>query len=132
MTLTRTNAHAFFNAIIANAVFSAVTGGLMAFAPDRVAAWLGLTRSTELFGIGIFLLAFAGWLIWLAWRGQTPLRDAWVIVYGDLAWVGFSIVLLIGFTAAFSNAGLWLVGVTAFAVLAFALAQWRGIRSVTT
>jgi hypothetical protein len=126
-SVTQTRNPLFFTAITINAVFSILCGLVMAATPAAVAGWLGITRTADVVSIGVFLLVFAGLLLWVRWRGSLAAPLAWGIVIGDLGWVVFSAVLLGGFSQHFSGPGLWLIVDVALLVGLFAGMQARGL-----
>jgi hypothetical protein len=126
-SVNRTRNPLFFTAITANAVFSSLCGLVMAATPTTVAGWLGITRTADIVAIGVFLLGFAGFMLWIRSRGRIVAPVAWGIVIGDLGWVAYSAVLVGGFSQHFSTFGLWLIVDVALLVGAFAGLQARGL-----
>jgi hypothetical protein len=126
-SVTQTRNPLFFTAITANAVFSSLCGLVMAATPTTVAGWIGITRTADIVAIGLFLLGFAGLLLWIRWRGRIVTPMAWGIVIGDLGWVAYSAVLVGGFSQHFTGLGLWLIADVALLVGLFAGLQARGL-----
>jgi hypothetical protein len=125
--VTQTQNPLFFTAIAINAVFSILCGLVMAATPAAVAGWLGITRTADIVAIGVFLLGFAGFLLWIRSRGRVATPVAWGIVIGDLGWVAYSAVLVGSFSQHFTVLGLWLIVDVALLVGAFAVLQARGL-----
>ena len=125
--VTQTRNPLFFTAITFNAVFSSLCGLVMAAMPTTVAGWLGITRTADIVAIGVFLLGFAGFLLWVRWRGSIVTPIAWGIVIGDLGWVAYSVVLVGSFSQHFTGLGLWLIVGVALLVGLFAGLQARGL-----
>jgi hypothetical protein len=126
-SVTRARNPLFFTAITINAVFSILCGLVMAATPNTVAVWLGITRTADIVAVGVFLLGFAGLLLWIRWRGRIFVPMAWGIVIGDLGWVAYSAVLVGGFSQHFTGLGLWLIADVALLVGLFAGLQARGL-----
>jgi hypothetical protein len=100
----------------------------MLAAPAVVAGWLGWGSETVIMVIGAFLLLFAARLS-LAIRARQLLRwEARAIVFGDVAWVIGSVVLVTLFHDRFSFTGALLVLSTALVVGLFAGLQAAGLR----
>jgi hypothetical protein len=115
-------------ALTCNASFSVLSGLLIIFADRRIVHFLGLPQGNSLLALGISLLAFAVFLLFSARRKVVSVAQAKIIVLMDILWVVGSYALL--FVAPFSLGGKWLVGIVAEFVLAFAIAQWFGIRNI--
>ena len=125
--LQREQSDLFFHAARLNAIFSILCGLTMALGASTVADWLGLDKSTDVMVIGIVLILFAIRLSMIQRTGLVSRVEAWSIVIGDLGWVAFSLVLLIGHAGSFSVLGLFLIATTAVAVMGFGLAQAVGL-----
>jgi hypothetical protein len=115
-------------ALIANALFSTVSGLAILFAQGSVSRILGISKNIGLAILGLGLLVFAGTLLINARRQQVKTSDAWIAVVLDFAWVIGSYVLI--FVAPFTTEGKWVVGVVAELVLLFAILQFVGIRRI--
>ena len=111
----------------ANAVSSAISGVVLAAAPDALADVLEVSRPGWVRVVGLALLPFAAFVAWLSTASVDPLRlHTPGIVVGDLGWVAASIVtLLLGW---YSGAGIALVIAMAVLVDTFAFLQWRAWR----
>ena len=115
-------------ALLANALFSTISGLVLVFAQRWVVRLLGLPAETDLITLGISLLVFAAILVFFARKNPIKLLDAWIAVILDVAWVIGSYPIL--FLVPFSASGKWVVGIVAEVVTLFALAQWLGIRRI--
>ena len=115
-------------ALTCNALFSLTSGLIISFADRQVVHLLGLPEASSLLSLGIGLITFAVFLFLSARRQVMSVAQAWIIVLMDILWVVGSYVLL--FVAPFSASGKWLVAIVAEFVLAFAVAQWLGIRKI--
>jgi uncharacterized membrane protein len=123
------NATLLRRALGANALFSASTGLLLTGAPDWTAALLGDVASWILRLIGVGLLLFAAFLVWVARRPTPPAAYAMLATGADLGWVAGSAVLLA--FPVLSTTGGGLVAGVAGVVLVFALLQGAGLRALT-
>jgi hypothetical protein len=115
-------------ALLANALFSTISGLVLVLAQRWVVRLLGLPETINLVSLGISLLVFAAILLLFARKRQIKLLDAWIAVILDATWVVGSCPLL--FMAPFSTSGKWVVGIVAEVVMLFALLQWLGIRRI--
>ncbi len=115
-------------ALTCNALFSLTSGLVISFADRLVVHLLGLPDGSSLLSLGIGLIAFAVFLFVSARRQIVSVPQARIIVLMDILWVVGSYTLLL--VVPFSASGKWLVGVVAEFVLAFAVAQWLGIRKI--
>ncbi len=115
-------------ALTCNALFSLISGLVICFADRRVVHLLGLSEGNSLLALGIGLIGFAVFLFLGARRRVVSVPQARIIVLMDILWVVGSYALL--FVVPFSTGGKWLVGIVAEFVLAFAIAQWLGIRKI--
>jgi hypothetical protein len=114
--------------LLANALFSAVTGLILALVPAALGELLGPKASTLYVVLGVGLLAFSGGLVWLASRP----RPAWVVavLLADLGWV-VGTMAVVGFTwSAWKTAGVVAVATTNAVVMLLVFAQARGILRV--
>lgn len=100
-------------------------------------AALGWTVLVELLGypagllvpVGFFLVAYAGWLRYLATRPAVPRTGAGTVITGNLLWVVASLVLVLAGWFEPTGLGAGFVLVQAGAVAGFGLLQYRGLRS---
>ncbi len=117
-------------ALLANAAFSAISGGLIVFAEPLVLTLLGL-ENIGIAPIGIFLLVFAIYLVWMS--GRENLRGVLVsgVIVGDWAWVLASVALLAFSGGLFSTLGVVLIIDIAVVVAVFAIMQTRGLKQAT-
>ncbi|MDD9902594.1 MAG: hypothetical protein OXT06_03405 [Rhodospirillaceae bacterium] len=135
MTIQRTEAPVLRRFLLANAVFSGLSGTVALFAADGVAdllfargfSFLGLTASGLVLEIGIILLIFAG-LVFFTARRET-LKPSWVkaIIVADLLWVVDSVAALLFFPHYLTGIGIGIVLALTLAVLLFAAGQIVGL-----
>jgi hypothetical protein len=115
-------------ALLANSLFSTISGLVLVIAQRWVVRLLGLPETINLITLGISLLLFAAILVVFARKKPIKLLDAWIAVILDAVWVLGSYPLL--FVVPFSTSGKWVVGIVAEVVMVFALVQWLGIRRI--
>lgn len=101
-------------------------GALLLVGAETVADWFGISR-TVVIGAGIFALAYAAFLFYIA-RGEVSRRTAWVV-----ALLNFDGALVIAIGLALAWGGLetdarWALAVTGDAVLLLSLAQMVVLR----
>jgi uncharacterized membrane protein len=118
-------------ALLANALFSLATGLLLAGAPGWTAALLGDVAPWILLLIGVGLLLFAAFLVWVARRPASRAAYALLATGADLGWVAGSAVLLVLPGSTFSATGSGVVAGVAGVVGGFALLQGAGLRALT-
>ncbi len=109
--------------LIANALFSGVSGLFMILLPDWFAGQVGLTQSLLILCIGIGLVVFAGYVLFTSVKGA--MQNVTGIISGDIAWVVGSLVALILFWTKIPASGRWLVDIIAIIVGLFAYFQYR-------
>jgi len=119
------------NALIANALFSALSGLALVGFGESVSQWMGVAPPWLLRTVGAGLLAFAAFLFWEARRAVLNPARALLATLADLGWVMGSVVLLLLPIATFSSVGRWTVALVAAVVLIFALLQLAGLRTLT-
>lgn len=116
-------------ALGANALFSFSTGLLLVGAPEWAATTLGDVTPWMLRLIGVGLLLFAAFLVWVARRPESRAAYALLATGADLGWVVGSAVLLV--FPVLSSTGVGVVVGVAGVVLVFALLQGAGLRALT-
>lgn len=116
------------NSLLANAVFSTLSGLTFTLAATSVADFIGLEQSLWVRSIGVGLLGFAAYVAFVATRPEIDLRAAIAIVVGDLAWVvGTVPVVMLDLLSA---NGLVAAVAIADVVGVFALLQYYGVRRI--
>lgn len=131
----QSNARPLRLALVANGVFSLLTGAACVLAPAAIAtkvfanppAVFGLSAATLVTELGIGLLAFAALVLWTA--GQSMLRRGRVkLITGlDIGWVLVSAGLLLAVPELWTSAGLTMMVIVALIVAAFAFEQTLGL-----
>lgn len=108
---------------------AAVTGAvalLQLAALDLLVAWLGLPRIL-LLESGLFLVAYALALAWLASRPRVPVGPVQAVIAANALWaVGCAMLVLAGVAATWL--GMAYLAVQAVAVVVFAALQRGGLR----
>ena len=115
-------------ALQGNALFSVISGALMLAMNRTLIEFLGLGGSASLTPLGIGLLGYAGWLLWIARREEIKIVDAWIAVILDIVWVMGTYAVL--FAVRLSSGGKWAIVSVAELVFLFAVMQWLGLRRV--
>ncbi|MEM1202456.1 MAG: hypothetical protein AAGN66_04450 [Acidobacteriota bacterium] len=117
--------------LLANALFSGLSGLVALAATDAVAAWMGVER-VYIFELGAELMLFGAFVGFLASRDLSLpwVRKAVAAVAAlDVLWVVGSVALLLT-PGILTVAGQWTVGLVALAVADFAALQiwgWWGM-----
>jgi hypothetical protein len=114
-------------AIMANALFSGLSGLLIVAFEPAVLSWLGL-GSVSISAVGVMLIGFALYLAWMANSRRVPVATIRAVIFSDWAWVAASIVLVGLKAAIFSGFGIFLILDIAVVVMVFALLQGRALK----
>ena len=115
-------------ALVANALFSAASGAILALGARPVASFLGVDAFLFLTGTGVMLLLYAVGLYYVATQPTVNHTAAWLAVALDLVWVAGSAAILLGGSLPLTNGGKWAVGIVAEVVFLFAVFQYLGVR----
>lgn len=127
--ITGTQSRLLFGAMLANGVFSAVSGLIMLLFSGPIASRIGLAEPAWLIGTGVVLLLFGARLIRLGRSGSVQRSEAIAISAMDLAWVVGTVALALAVPGLFNVTGVWVVIAIAAVVLTFfdcqAYALWK-------
>jgi hypothetical protein len=113
-------------ALLANCVFSGLSGIILIFGSNPLSGLFGLHMPATLIGVGTLLLVYAAALLLNALRGTVCQTEAFLAVLLNIAWVVGSMGLL--FAGSLSTVGNWTVALVANIVLLFAAFQFYAIR----
>ena len=113
--------------LLANATFSALSGLIMITCCSSLGSLLGEIQSMDLLLLGIGLVAFASYLLFIAYRKPLEKRQVIAIIIMDLLWVIGSVLLLWLRPIALTETGQQLIILIAAIVACFALWQYRAI-----
>ena len=116
-------------ALLVDAIASGSMGLAFSLASRPLSDLLGFP-APAVFGGGLFLVAFAGFLIWLARRPQVPRPLVAAIVAGNLLWVVGSLALLPAGLVELTGLGVAVVLGQAAAVAVFAAVEYGGLREL--
>ena len=94
-----------------------------------LAAELGLADATPVYVVAALLMVFAIQLSAIVRSRKIRFLEVAGIIFGDLAWVVASIVLVALYRESITTTGLVLINVVSITVLAFALLQIHGLRA---
>lgn len=117
-------------ALLGNAIFSTLTGGLLVLDAGPLAAFIGLSAPMVLIVMGLVVIGYAAFLFRAVWLDSIPPALAIATVAADTAWVAASIVLLLTDWVAFTPEGHWVIAAVADIVGLFALLQFIGLRQM--
>jgi hypothetical protein len=119
------------NVLLINGISSGVTGvGLVVFAPS-VAAITGLDNSLVWYSVGIFLVAFALFVLSTAMRPAPTYNRVRMITALDASWVIGSLIVITS-PIEFTMIGRIAIILVALWVALMALLQYRGLRTLTS
>jgi hypothetical protein len=114
-------------ALLADAIFSAVSAVLMTIGAGALATLLNLPEAL-LRETGLFLIAYAIFVGWLGTRASLPKALALIVVMGNAAWTLASIALLFSGMVSPNLLGEIVVVAQAIATGVFAELQYIGLR----
>lgn len=135
MSMHQSNARPLRLALIANGLFSLLTGAACVVAPTAISSLVfaaplslfGLSAVTLITELGIGLLAFAALVLWTASQTHIHRGRSKLITILDAGWVLISAGLVILIPQLWTPAGLSIVIVVAIVVALFALDQALGL-----
>jgi hypothetical protein len=113
-------------ALLANCVFSGLSGIILIFGSNPLSRLFSLHMPTMLIGAGVLLLVYAAAVLLNARRVTVCQTEASLAVLVNIAWVVGSVGLL--FVGSLSTVGNWTVTIAANIVLLFAVLQFYAIR----
>ena len=114
-------------ALLADAIFSGVSAVGLTFGAGVFASLFNLPEAL-LREAGLFLIAYAALVGWLASRGAVPKALVMLVVAGNAAWTLASIALLFSGAVSPNLAGELMVVAQAIATGVFAELQYLGLR----
>ena len=126
MNIQRNEADLLRTALLANCVFSGLSGIILLFGSSPLSELFGLQMPRILIGTGALLLVYAAALLLNARRVTVCQTEASITVFLNIAWVVGSVGLLVA--GSLSSAGNWTVTIIANIVLLFAVFQFYAIR----
>ncbi len=114
-------------ALVANALFSALTGVALLVFGEPIAGWIGVGTPVVHRVVGAGLIAFAGFVAWTGTRRTVDTFRAALISLADLLWVIGTGVLILSSLGTVEAHGVTALLLVAAVVLFFGLRQLRGI-----
>jgi Ca2+/Na+ antiporter len=114
-------------ALVANALFSALTGMALLVFGEPIAGWIGVGAPFVYRVLGGGLLVFAGLVGWIGTRRTVDTFRAALISLADLLWVIGTVVLILSTLETVETHGIVALLLVATVVLFFGLRQLRGI-----
>lgn len=111
--------------LLANALFSALSGALILILHTGLPGFLGAGQPRHFLALGAGLVLYGAHLAWLAKRSVGRARVL-AIVLGDVTWVLASAALLA--SDWLTRAGDLVVGGVALVIAVFAVGQWTAYR----
>jgi predicted membrane channel-forming protein YqfA (hemolysin III family) len=118
------------NVLLLNAVSSGATGILMLVAASLIAQWFGITTTTPIWGVGLFLVGFAAFVGFESRRNPLSASRIRTIIFLDLTWVVTSLLIILFQLFNLSLMGYLLIGAVALWVAAMAYLQNRGLQQM--
>ena len=115
-------------ALLGNAAFSGLSGLFMVVAAGPISQFLGLGNPLILTIVGIVLLLYMPFLVWLANQSPVPTWMAWLVIDLDVLWVIGSLILIFSSLDPITTGGKWAIAITADIVAIFAILQYVGLR----
>lgn len=118
------------NVLLLNAVSSGATGMLMIVAASLIAQWFGITTTTPIWGVGLFLVGFAAFVGFESRQNSLNASRIRTIIFLDVAWVLVSLLIILFQLFDLSMLGYLLIGAVALWVAAMAYLQNRGLQQM--
>ena len=115
------------NVLLADALSCLATGALQLVFTGPLASLLGLPAPL-LAATGLFLLAYAAIVGWIALRDPVPRGFVWLFLAGNAGWAAGCIALLMSGAVAPTALGMAWVIAQAVTVGLLAELQWMGLR----
>jgi hypothetical protein len=116
-----------YRALLADAIFSGVAAVTLTLVAGPLAPLLHLPDAL-LRETGLFLIAYAALVGWLAARSSVPKALVWLVIVGNAAWTFGSIALLFSGAVSPNLLGQLFVVAQAIATGVFAELQFIGLR----
>ncbi|PCJ69660.1 MAG: hypothetical protein COA62_09085 [Rhodobiaceae bacterium] len=116
--------------LLGNAAFSTTTGAICLLDGAALTQMFNMPDPLLLPGLGIQLLLFAAFIVWIATRQNVSLALAWTIIALDFGWVAGSAALLPFVSDILTTSGITAMIVIAAGVSAFAVGQIAGVRQL--
>lgn len=112
--------------LLVNAISSGATGLLLALFPSLAAGIFGVSDTVYFVEVGIFLVLFAAYVLFVATRNPIKLRSVMIVTTLDLLWVLGSIVVVFLLAGIVTTIGIVLIIAVAAWVALMALLQFKG------
>ncbi|HLF00588.1 MAG TPA: hypothetical protein VI547_01335 [Anaerolineales bacterium] len=117
-------------ALLGNAIFSTITGGLFVVGASPLSALIGLPSPAILIVMGLGVIGYAAFLFRAIRLDSIPRSLAVTTLVADSVWVVASVALLVTDWVPFTPEGKWLVAIIADLVGLFALLEFIGLRQM--
>ncbi|GAB3038773.1 hypothetical protein [Spirosoma pulveris] len=118
--------------LIINAVSSGATGLLLLAFTNPIAQLFGQSSTGVFTEVGIFLVAFAGFVFYQSRRNSLSVSAVRSIVALDLLWVVASVILLVWPSVELTGLGQAAIAAVALWVALMAYLQTNGLKKLTT
>ncbi len=129
-SLPTTSLAQFKNILLANALFSGLSGIILSVFYRQIAQMIGVSLPGLLLFTGIGLVLFAALLISLYYKAEISQWVAQLIIISDWSWVISSVLVLTIFPDVLTETGNWLVAIIALIVGYFAFAQQQAVNKI--
>lgn len=120
------------SALLGNSIFCFLSGMDFVLFSGPIAKFLGVSSPSVILVLGILLTAYALVVFSQSRTQPVNLSFARFAIVADVLWVLGSAVLVFTDLVAFTTAGKWAIAIIADIVLVFAIAQYVGLRRITT
>jgi hypothetical protein len=128
-TVRSTESNLLKRVLLANSVFSTLSGIICIIAAPALTTFLGLPTTIPMFILGVLLLLFAFDVYLIAKRTPIEKNKATIVLIADILWVIASAVLLIADPFSFTTQGRWAILILADVVAVFAILEFIGLRA---
>lgn len=119
------------NILLVNGISSGATGILLVAFAEFFATLFQLTDTVIFEGVGIFLIAFATFVIWVAMDSRAQIRKMQLIIVLDVMWTIGSFLIVILFHEKISFMGNALIVAIALWVAAMVFLQTKSLKQIT-
>lgn len=112
--------------LLVNAISSGATGLLLALFPGMAAGSFGVTETVYFVEVGVFLVLFAAFVLYVATRKPISARSVMLVTTLDLLWVLGSMVAVFMLAGIVTTIGIVLIVAVAAWVALMAFLQFKG------
>ncbi len=125
---TETDMKTLRNVLLTNALTSGATGLALVAVPGLFADLFSTSLRSPFVGTGLFLMAFAAFVLMEERRRELNVSRVRLIIVLDTLWVVSSLFIIVSNTLAISAVGYFMIGAVALWVALMAYLQFVGLK----